>query len=155
MRLKRIISGGQTGVDRAGLEAAMQLELLHGGWCPRGRRAEDGIIPMRYKLEEHSSDKYPPRTAKNICESDAMLILSPPGKPTRGTRLTAKIAHERGKPWLAVDPHREDHLVKAASWIIEIDPETLNVAGPRESRFPGLQELSTQFLVRVLELAKS
>lgn len=155
MKLNKIISGGQTGVDRAGLEAAMELELLHGGWCPRGRKAEDGRIPDKYELEEHTSDRYPPRTAKNICESDATLILSPGGRPTRGTRLTAKIAHERKKPWLAISPNRDEHLEKAVAWIIEIDPETLNIAGPRESRFPGLQESCTQFLVRVIGLAKS
>jgi hypothetical protein len=155
MKLTKIISGGQTGADRAGLEAALHLELLHGGWCPRGRKAEDGSIPNKYELEETTSDKYPPRTAKNICESDATLILSPGGRPTRGTRLTAKIAHERKKPWLAINPHREDHLEKAAAWIIEIDPAILNIAGPRESRFPGFQELCTEFLIRAIRLAKS
>ena len=146
----KIISGGQTGVDRGALDAAIAHGLEHGGSCPRGRRAEDGRIPERYELEEHSSDKYPPRTAKNICDADATLIITPERRPRGGTRLTAKIAHERGKPWLAVHIS-DEHVERAARWISTIKPEVLNVAGPRESRHPGIQDRTAAFLRMVLK----
>jgi hypothetical protein len=150
MRLRRIISGGQTGVDRGGLDAAMELGIEHGGSCPAGRRAEDGVIPAQYVMEEHTSSKYPPRTAKNICDADATLILMTERQPSRGTRLTAKIAHERKKPWLAADPSRDQHFDKVVNWLRENDPETLNIAGPRESRCPGIQRTTADFLRKVI-----
>jgi hypothetical protein len=151
MKLHRIISGGQTGVDRGGLEAAMELGLDHGGSCPAGRRAEDGVIPARYVMEEHTSSKYPPRTAKNICDADATLILIPGKRVTPGTRLTAKIAHERGKPWLAVNVQGDLSFDKVVEWLREIDPAVLNIAGPRESKFRGIQQASASFIGRVIE----
>lgn len=150
MKLKRIISGGQTGVDRGGLDAAMELGLDHGGSCPAGRRAEDGVIPARYVMEEHSSAKYPPRTAKNVCDADATLILVIGKQVTPGTRLTAKIAQERGKPWLAVNIEGDLSTEKVMEWLREIDPETLNIAGPRESKFRGIQQASASFVGRVI-----
>jgi len=150
MKLRRIISGGQTGVDRGGLDAAMELGLEHGGSCPAGRVAEDGSIPDRYVMEEHSSPKYPPRTAKNICDADATLILVPGKRVTPGTRLTAKIAQERGKPWLAVNVQGDLSLEKTISWLREVDPEVLNVAGPRESKFRGIQRESAVFIGKVI-----
>lgn len=128
----------------------MELGLEHGGSCPAGRRAEDGVIPARYVLEEHTSPKYPPRTAKNICDADATLILIPGKRVTPGTRLTAKIAHERGKPWLAADLSKDLHAEKVLEWLREVDPEVLNVAGPRESKFRGIQRASALFLGRVI-----
>ena len=150
MKLRKIISGGQTGVDRGALDAAMELGIAHGGSCPAGRRAEDGVIPELYVLEEHTSAKYPPRTAKNVCDADATLILVLGKQVTPGTRLTAKIAHQRGKPWLAADLTKPEHLGKVAEWLREIDPEVLNVAGPRESKFRGIQETTAAFVGRVL-----
>lgn len=150
MRLRRIISGGQTGVDRGGLEAAMELELEHGGTCPAGRLAEDGTIPDRYVLEEHTSAKYPPRTAKNICDADATIILTVGKRVTPGTRLTAKIAHERKKPWCAFALDSPQAAEKAVEWLREIDPEILNVAGPRESKAPGIQRTACAFLSMVI-----
>jgi len=150
VRLRRIISGGQTGADRGALDAAFELGLEHGGTCPAGRRAEDGVIPAQYLLTEHSSPKYPPRTAQNVCDADATLILTPEKRPRGGTRLTAVIAHERGKPWLAADPRRDLHVEKVVEWLRQVDPEILNVAGPRESRFPGFQRTVTDFLSMVI-----
>lgn len=151
MKLRRIISGGQTGVDRGGLDAAMELGLDHGGSCPAGRRAEDGEIPAQYVLEEHTSPKYPPRTAKNVCDADATLILVVGKRVTPGTRLTAKIAHERGKPWLAVNVEGDLSLEKVVEWLREVDPEVLNLAGPRESKFRGIQQATAAFLGRVID----
>lgn len=108
------------------------------------------MIPARYVMEEHSSPKYPPRTAKNICDADATLILVPGKLVSPGTRLTAKIAQDRGKPWLAADILKDRHIEKVASWLREVDPEVLNVAGPRESKFRGIQQASAAFIGKVI-----
>lgn len=146
MRIRKIVSGGQTGVDRGALDAAIELGLEHGGFCPQGRLAEDGVIPARYELEETDSTSYPHRTRLNVQHSDATLLLTPERRPRGGTRLTAKMAHERGKPWFAADPTREEHADKVASWLVKTDPDVLNVAGPRESKCPGIQGRTTAFL---------
>src|SRR5437870_10377236 len=95
--LTKIISGGQTGVDRAALDVALELGLPCGGWCPRGRRAEDGPIPERYPLQEMKSPAYPPRTARNVRDSDGTVILTR-GQPDRGTALTIELAERYRKP---------------------------------------------------------
>src|SRR3954470_8255926 len=100
--ISRIISGGQTGVDRAALDVALELGLPCGGKCPCGRRAEDGPIAPRYPLEETASAEYPVRTALNVRESDGTLILLA-GRPDRGTELTQRIARRRQRPCLCVD----------------------------------------------------
>lgn len=145
----KVISGGQTGVDRAGLDVAIELGLLHGGFCPADRRAEDGPIPKQYQLVELSSTSYPVRTRANVLEADGTLILTPPQIGV-GTRLTAKLAQQYEKPWLAVDP-RKDHVERVVSWIREEKIEVLNVAGPRESRFPGIGGISRKFLRKLFE----
>jgi hypothetical protein len=150
MRLRRIISGGQTGVDRGGLEAAMELGLEHGGMCPAGRRAEDGPIPPQYVLEEHWSSAYPPRTRKNVFDADATLILTLGKHVTAGTRLTANLAKESGKPWLAVNMESPQAVDNLLTWLEEVDPEVLNVAGARESKFRGIQRTTAAFLSIVI-----
>src|SRR5262245_55320595 len=96
-----IRSGGQTGVDRAALDVALELGLPCGGWCPRGRRAEDGPIPDHYPLRETRSPAYPVRTRWNVRDSDGTLILTR-GRPDRGTLLTEELARDMGKPLLVV-----------------------------------------------------
>ena len=150
MRLRKIISGGQTGVDRGALEAAVELELEHGGTCPAGRRAEDGAIPEHFVLEEHSSPAYPPRTAKNVADADATLILTLGTHVTTGTRLTAKLAQESRKPWLAVNMESPQAVDNLLMWLREVDPEVLNVAGARESKFRGIQRTAAAFLRTVI-----
>lgn len=150
MRLRKIISGGQTGVDRGGLDAALALGLEHGGTCPAGRRAEDGPIPERYVLAEHWDSAYPPRTKKNVADADATLILTLGKHVTSGTRLTAHLAQTSGKPWLAVNIQSPRAPELLASWLLEHDPEVLNVAGPRESRFRGIQRTSAAFVSMVI-----
>ena len=145
----KVISGGQTGVDRAALEAALELGLEHGGFCPSLRRAEDGPIPEKFQLVELSSTSYAVRTRSNVLEGDGTLILTPP-QIGPGTRLTAKMAVQYGKPWLAVDPY-EDHVERAVSWISKEQIKVLNVAGPRESRIPGIGGIARIFLRKVFE----
>ena len=150
MKLRRIISGGQTGADQGGLDAALSLGLEHGGTCPRGRRSEDGPIPNHYVLVEHSSPSYPPRTAKNVADADATLILTMGTHVTPGVRLTAKLAQESGKPWLAVNLESPQAVDKLGMWLREADPEVLNVAGPRESKVRGIQRTVAAFLRTVI-----
>lgn len=151
MRLKRIISGGQTGVDRGGLEAAMALGIAHGGWCPRGRRAEDGVIPSRYQLVELESPHYPDRTERNVLDSDGTLVISN-SEPSGGTALTCRLALRHGKPLLIVRLDQACAPEEVRAWLQTHEIDALNVAGPRESDFPGGEEQSRDFLVSVLTI---
>lgn len=146
----RVISGGQTGVDRGALDAAGDLGIAHGGSCPRDRRAEDGRVPDRYDLVELATTSYPERTRRNVADADATLILTPERRPSGGTKLTAEIAHSSGKPWLAADPTRPEHVRRVVEWLASTMPATLNVAGPRESRFPGIAQRTREFMRIVL-----
>ena len=154
MILRKIISGGQAGVDRGALEAALELGLEHGGFVPRGRRAEDGRVPERFLLTETPSDQYPPRTAMNVKLGDGTLLLFH-GKAalakSRGTKLTLEILMKQAKPWWAADPRLEEHAARAAAWITRSNIEVLNVAGPRESKCPGIQEEARRFVRMVFE----
>ena len=146
----KLISGGQTGVDRAALDVAITWGVPHGGWCPRGRLAEDGRIPFRYKLRETDSPEYPVRTEQNVLDSDATLILYR-GELSGGTELTLRLAERHGRPSMAVDlddpPAAEDVL----RWLDANRIEVLNVAGPRESQSPGIASLARQFVAQVIE----
>jgi hypothetical protein len=145
----RIISGGQTGVDRGALDAAIQLELPHGGWCPHGRLAEDGPIPDRYQLRETDSAEYTVRTEQNVLEADATLILCR-GRPRGGTELTFRLARQHGRPHRVVDLDASPDAAETRRWLTELGVETLNVAGPRASQSPGIAAIATEFLIRVL-----
>ncbi|MEM9644652.1 MAG: putative molybdenum carrier protein [Planctomycetota bacterium] len=103
----RIVSGGQTGVDRAGLDFAIDLGMEHGGWCPAGRLAEDGRIPNRYQLTEHDSPFYPARTEQNVLDSDATLILFR-GRLSGGSKLTKRLAVRHAKAFLSIDISEPD-----------------------------------------------
>ncbi len=149
MPLARIVSGGQTGVDRAALDVAIARGIPHGGWCPRGRRAEDGRIPARYALREHASAEYAARTEQNVVDSDATLVLAI-GAPQDGTALTVRLATRHARPCLVVDLAASPAATTVATWIVECDVRVLNVAGPRESTHPGIHELAAAFLVDVL-----
>ena len=99
----RVVSGGQTGVDRAALDLARELHLPCGGWCPRGRRAEDGVVPARYRLRETPSTAYTQRTEWNVRDADATLILHR-GPLQGGSALTARIARRLRHPLLRRRP---------------------------------------------------
>jgi hypothetical protein len=136
-------------VDRAALDAAMELGIPCGGWCPKGRKAEDGVIPAKYPLVETASAAYRVRTARNARDSDATLILTR-GRPRGGTKLTVKYAEARGKPLLVVDLSECPDITTAVAWIVAHQPRVLNVAGPRESQAPGIYEESRRFLLDLL-----
>ncbi len=144
-RVEKIISGGQTGVDRAALDVALAMGISCGGWCPRGRRAEDGCIPSRYPLVEMTSANYAARTKRNVREADATLILFR-GEPSGGTLLTQRTVARLGKPYLSVDLHAPTALAAIVAWLRESTIRILNVAGPRESQSPGIALQATQLL---------
>ncbi|MDA0284860.1 MAG: putative molybdenum carrier protein [Planctomycetota bacterium] len=143
--IERLVSGGQTGVDRAALEVALELGIPCGGWCPRGRRAEDGRIPDRFPLDECASRNYAVRTRMNVAESDGTLILSR-GKLTGGTALTESIALQHGKPSIVIDLVTELGVQPVEEWIAENRIRTLNVAGPRESQQSGIFAQASAYL---------
>ncbi len=144
VRLKRVMSGGQTGVDRAALDAAMSVGIPTGGWCPKGRRALDGVIPRRYNLFETYSTDYRERTKLNVKDSDGTLVLTV-GRLTRGTSYTIGCAKQE-KPYMVVDLcsfSRPD----VWSWIKENKIKVLNVAGPRQRSENRAYERAKAFLL--------
>ncbi len=149
--LQRVISGGQTGVDRAGLDAAIDEGIPNGGWCPKDRRSEDGRIPERYDLVETPLADAAQRTEWNVRDSDGTLVLTI-GEPTGGTALTVRLAREHRKPCLVVELGGHPDPEAAMAWFEEYGISVLNVAGPRESTFPGIHERAASFLGRLFAL---
>ena len=150
MLIREIRSGGQTGVDRAALDAALEHGLPCGGWCPRGRRAEDGPIPARYPLQETESSRYAERTWLNVRDADGTLILTR-GSPEGGTKLTVSYARDAARPCLVLDlaaPGFDRHaaLDDVRSWLAAEQIAILNVAGPRETKAPGIHREAADFL---------
>ncbi len=145
--VKKIISGGQTGADRAALDVALAESIPCGGWCPKGRKAEDGTIDAKYPLRETKDKNYETRTRLNVQEGNATLILFQK-RFDEGTRLTKKLAEESGKPVLAIDliNNMKDNLKEVVSWLQKQQPEILNIAGPRESNSPGIYKAAYEFL---------
>lgn len=148
--LIRIVSGGQTGADRAALDWAIARGIPHGGWCPRGRKAEDGTIPRRYRLTETPSDAYLERTEWNVRDSDGTVILSLAETLTGGSRKTAELARQHGKPWLhlAREAARDDAGDQLRRFTQEHNIRVLNVAGPRASTEPEVGEFVRAVLDR-------
>ncbi len=136
MRLK-IVSGGQSGVDRAALDVALELGWECGGWCPAGRAAEDGPIPSRYPLRETPSAEPERRTEWNVRDSDATLVLTA-GAPSPGTDLTREFARTMGRPVYAWHVTSPADVGSFRRWLQVYRVATLNVAGPRESESPGV-----------------
>ena len=153
--IEQIVSGGQTGVDRAALDVASELGIPCGGWCPKGRKAEDGPLPKDYPLTETPSRKYAERTEWNVRDSDGTLILTI-GMPIGGTALTRTCAERLGKPCLVLnlddDAARTETVL---AWLREHRIQKLNVAGPRESQQPGIYGRAAAFLRELLAAAVS
>jgi len=158
--VKKIVSGGQTGVDRAALDVALELGIPCGGWCPKGRLAEDGVIPESYPLVETPSAAYEERTGWNVRDSDGTLILAT-FPPTGGTAYTLYLIEQYERPFIAVDLDQvmDDVEMSAAeaervaAWMELEGVEVLNVAGPRESKQPGITLLAAGLLRQILTTA--
>ena len=152
--IEKIVSGGQTGADRAALDVALELGIATGGWVPRGRRAEDGTIPARYVgLVESESGDYAQRTRLNVRDSDATLVFAF-GEPTGGTALTARCARDLGRPVLVLDLDertRAEAVDRLLDWLGETAPRVLNVAGPRLSGEPRIAAAVAAVLPAALE----
>ena len=153
VKLRKIVSGGQTGADQGALSACVQAGFPYGGWIPKGRRTEKGKVPARYRMRQHWSRHYPPRTEKNVADSDGTVIFTY-GKPDGGSLLTIDFAKKHGKPWLAVDATRpQDEIVaRVLRWIRRRLPDgaVLNVAGSRRSKAPGIHRAVKRVVVDVL-----
>lgn len=143
-----IISGGQAGADRAALDFAIARGYTHGGWAPHGRIAEDGLIPLKYKLTELPAGGYRQRTRRNVEDSDGTLVVNV-GELEGGTRATRDFAGRLGKPCLVVqlDEGVTVTAVEAVvAWLRQAGVRRLNVAGPRESKRPGIGKLTRELL---------
>ncbi|MEM8733923.1 MAG: putative molybdenum carrier protein [Planctomycetota bacterium] len=147
----RIVSGGQTGVDRAALDFALAQKIEHGGWCPKGRLAEDGAIPNQYVLRETESREYRVRTERNVVDSDGTLLLYR-YRLSGGTLLTHRFAKEHERPVYRVRLERPGNWLPLIEWLQDTAITTLNVAGPRESSNPGIAE-ETRLALEALQKA--
>ena len=156
MTLRKILSGGQTGVDRAALDVAVKLDVAYGGWCPKGRLDEKGVIPSKYscltEIEGNficDQDNFNARTVKNIIDSNGTLIIVPswplPENIKDGTILTIEEIRRQDKPYyiLNIENH---YLNDCINWIREFEIGVLNVAGPRASNSPGIYSVSASLL---------
>ena len=148
--ISKVVSGGQTGVDRAALDVAIAQAIPHGGWCPRGRRAEDGRIPESYDLQETEELNYSVRTLRNIQDADGTLILRG-GPLTGGTALTHRLARRESCPVLVVDLKMEANVEAVEQWLLANRIRVLNIAGPRESQQPGIYKQARAWLSGLLE----
>ena len=151
MSVKKIVSGGQTGADQAALDYAIEKNIPHGGWLPKGRLTEDGPLPAKYKLQEMPTESYPKRTEQNVIDSDGTLIFSH-GKLSGGSALTRDLAIDHQRPWLHLDMSEipiDEAALMMKSWLSEKRIQILNVAGPKRSKDPGLYDV----VVRVLQEA--
>jgi hypothetical protein len=154
MMIKKIISGGQTGADRAALDVAIRFSIPHGGWIPKGRKTENGPLPDKYQLKELPTASYAKRTEQNVLDSDATLIISQ-GKLTGGSDYTRKMAIQHNRPWLHIDLNKTNGFEAAKtidSWIVRHKIETLNVAGTEASKDPGIYQATVDLIKTIFYL---
>lgn len=153
----KIISGGQSGVDRAALDVAIKLGIPHGGWVPKGRLTEDGPLPEIYALRETPTAAYAERTEKNVVDSDGTLIISR-GELTGGSEYTREMALKHGRPWLHIDLKRTAafrSIIGVTEWLSANDIRVLNVAGPRASKDPTIYRDAAALLESLYYLSLS
>ena len=147
--IQKIVSGGQTGVDRAALDVAMKSGIACGGWCPRGRRAADGVIDPKYPLQESQHEDYSERTRLNVQDSDATLILNI-GELGGGTAYTVEMAIQYHKPYLVIALDESPEPQAVIEWLKRTCVGVLNVAGPRDDMHSVVYRLAYEFLQRIL-----
>jgi len=146
--IEKIISGGQTGVDRAALDVALELGIECGGWCPAGRDAEDGPIPARYSLKETVNIDHTVRTENNVRDSDATLIVYR-GELHGGTAYAVEMARHVGRPVLAVDVESPPPIAEILDWLKVSRVGTLHIGGPRQSSRPGIYDQARALILQI------
>ncbi len=155
MKLRKIVTGGQTGADQGALSACVQSGFPYGGWVPKGRRTEKGKVPDRYRMRQHGSRHYPARTEANVRDSDCTVVFAY-GKPDGGSLLTIDFAKQHGRPCLKVDLNRPHGQVVATvvRWIKRHCPDNgvLNVAGSRRSKAPGIHRAVKRVMMEIFDL---
>jgi hypothetical protein len=144
--LQKIVSGAQTGVDRAALDWAIRRGIAHGGWCPKGRRAEDGVIPEHYEVHESDRSDYADRTERNVIDSDGTAVISINPTLTGGSKTTEELALKHGKPFLHVHVETPDPAKAMRQFVSAHHIATLNVAGPRASEEADAGAFSSRLL---------
>jgi len=147
--IKKIVSGGQTGADRAGLDVAIRWGFPHGGWCPKGRKAEDGTIGGQYQLLETPSASYLQRTEWNVCDSDATVIFTISSQLSGGSKRTAEFATKHCKPWIHLARQAASHENPALilqRFVEENSIRELNIAGTRASKEPQVWRFAYETL---------
>ena len=151
MKISKIISGGQTGVDRAALDAAIELDIEHGGFVPKGRLSEDGSIPLKYNIIELENEDYSARTLKNVQYSDGTLILHK-GEITSGTAFTEEFCYLKKKAVLTINILDEFTVIRVNldTWLETNTISILNIAGPRESKV-HIYKKAKDLLIRLLK----
>lgn len=138
MKALKIISGGQTGVDRAALDAALKNGIPCGGWCPTGRLDEFGKIPDRYPLQELQDGGFSERTLQNVKDSDGTVVIFP-GQLHGGTAQTVRFCVELQRPHELIDASKvttQDAAKQISDFVHKHKIQILNVAGPRQSEWP-------------------
>ena len=157
MPVEKLISGGQTGADRAALDFALAHNIPHGGWCPRGRRAEDGALETQYALRETPDADYPQRTEWNVRDSDGTVIFSIGPELTGGSKLTAEFATRQGRPWLHLsqETHGESAAGRLREFVQQHAIRVLNVAGPRASHEPAVPRFVLETLEKLFNVPAS
>lgn len=154
--IEQIVSGGQTGADRAALDFALARRIPHTGWCPKGRLAEDGPLPIKYRLMTTPSEEPAQRTAWNVRDSDGTVIFSLKTDLEGGSEITANFCMSYHKPWLRLvrtDGTDDELAARLLEFTTRHALKTLNVAGPRESKEPGVGKFVRDILERWFQLA--
>lgn len=151
--IQSIVSGGQTGVDRAALDTALKLEIPCGGWCPKDRRAEDGVLDVMYPLLETPLQRYSQRTEWNVRDSDGTLVLYQEFLGG-GSAYTVELAKKYERPLLVLDLSTNPAQETVREWIHQCHVYIVNIAGPRESTRPGIYQAAYMWLFRTLSWEK-
>lgn len=155
-KIEKIISGGQTGADRAALDFAIDNDIPYGGLIPKGRKTEDGKLPEKYHLQEMPTDDYSGRTEKNVLDSDGTVIISH-GSLTGGSALTREFAKQHNKHWIHIDMKElplKEAVERLIYWLTENEITVLNVAGPRSGNDPTIYNTTLRLLGKTLSKEK-
>jgi hypothetical protein len=153
--IDKVISGGQTGVDRAALDAAIALGIPYGGWLPKGRRTEEGPLPLNYQLQEMDSVTYKDRTIQNVMDSDGTLLIAR-GALTGGSAVTLHATKAYQKPCLLINLNNTPIFLAATrivDWLLKYNIKVLNVAGPRASKAPTIYTETRKIIESVYYLS--